>query len=777
MARSSQLVQIGKRKLELSNLNKVLFPAGKVLKAEVIQYYLAIAPTVLSHIKNRPLSLVRFPDGIEGEKFFQKNRPEWAPDWVEYVTLGSEQKDYILATEEATLAWLSNLACIELHQVQAHRPHFDKPDYFVFDLDPPEQFDFRNVIEIALNLKEHIERFGYNVLAKTTGGKGIHLVLPIEPKWSYDEVFEAAQQIAKPFVEKYPAAATLHLKKEARKGRLLLDIFRNRSGQTIVCPYSLRGKPGAPVSMPLGWDTLMNVKNSIEWNIKTAIEKVKSEGDAWEGFASYAVELHTKRKIISIKPKALKQSGKFKTPEQLETYSKKRDFEKTPEPAPQPLSVSGNGFVVHRHHASHLHYDLRLEKDGTLKSWAVPKGIPSTPGVKRLAVQTEDHPMEYLHFEGTIPKGQYGGGDMWVFASGKYEITKLKKDDSIYFKLSSKELNGEFRMYPIKKDKKEWLLERLDKPQIDWLHDLIEPMLADTKNAVPEGDKFIYEVKWDGIRAMISLDEGKLTIRSRSQRDITHLFPELNIPEKAFHAACGLFDTEIVCLEVNGKPNFKTTINRLMQSTPGGIERGSLKHPAFCYVFDCLYLDGRALINEPLMRRREWMTDAIRKDSAYRASEAISDGSALFAAAQQHGLEGIMAKVKDSKYFPGKRTSNWIKIKVRSTADCFIIGYTKGKGDREVLFGALHLGEFMNGAWQYRGKVGTGFDSETMQNIFLQLKEMKTIKRPVQERPVDENTTTWIEPKLVCEIQYSSITENYTYREPVFLRMREDLTG
>lgn len=177
------------------------------------------------------------------------------------------------------------------------------------------------------------------------------------------------------------------------------------------------------------------------------------------------------------------------------------------------------------------------------------------------------------------------------------------------------------------------------------------------------------------------------------------------------------------------------------------------------------------------MRRREWMTDAIRKDSAYRASEAISDGSALFAAAQQHGLEGIMAKVKDSKYFPGKRTSNWIKIKVRSTADCFIIGYTKGKGDREVLFGALHLGEFMNGAWQYRGKVGTGFDSETMQNIFSQLKKMKTIKRPVQERPVDENTTTWIEPKLVCEIQYSSITGNYTYREPVFLRMREDLTG
>jgi len=194
-------------------------------------------------------------------------------------------------------------------------------------------------------------------------------------------------------------------------------------------------------------------------------------------------------------------------------------------------------------------------------------------------------------------------------------------------------------------------------------------------------------------------------------------------------------------------------------------------------VFDCLYLDGRTIMNEPLIRRREWMKDALRisTDLPFRVSESIDDGKALFKAAKKMKLEGIMAKVKDSKYRPGKRTSSWMKIKVRNTADCLIIGYTNGKGDREALFGALHLGEYADDELVYRGKVGTGFNLQKMKNIFSELKKLKAIKRPVKEKPIDDNVTTWIEPKLMCEIQYSSLTENGIYREPVFLRMREDL--
>src|SRR5690606_26652136 len=435
MAKSSQWVNVGKRQLELSNLEKVLFPEDGIVKAQVIEYYLKIAPTLLKYVKGRALTLIRFPDGIHGESFYQKNRPNWAPEWIEFVTLGKEKKDYIIATEPALLVWLANLASLEIHQLHARKPEFDHPDYMVFDLDPPEGYTITDLIPIAFDLKENIESYGYTPFVKTTGGKGIHICCPIEPRWDFHTVFEAAESIAKPFVEQNNDRTTLHIKKDARKGRVLVDIYRIRSGQSIVSPYSLRGRPGAPVSMPLTWDELEALETPGVFNIVNAVDRVVNDGDPWEGFEAFAVPLHTQVKSRP-KKKTLPENPKHKTPEQLEVYKKKRNFEKTPEPAGEIRLGGGNNFVVHRHHASRLHYDLRLEKDGVLKSWAVPKGLPPHPGVKRLAVQTEDHPIEYLTFDGRIPKGQYGAGEMWVYALGKYQITKDKKD-GFYFRLSS----------------------------------------------------------------------------------------------------------------------------------------------------------------------------------------------------------------------------------------------------------------------------------------------------------------------------------------------------
>src|SRR5690606_4550504 len=208
--------------------------------------------------------------------------------------------------------------------------------------------------------------------------------------------------------------------------------------------------------MPLTWDELENVESPREFNILNAVDKVLLDGDAWEGIDAYAVQLHTHRSKKTSGTRKVKENPKYKSPEQLEAYAKKRDFNKTPEPAARVIEDEGHRFVVHRHHASRLHYDLRLEKDGVLKSWAVPKGLPPFPGIKRLAVQTEDHPMEYLKFDGKIPKGQYGAGEMWIYALGKYQITKDKKD-GFYFRLTSKEVTGEYRIHKTKE--KEWLLE------------------------------------------------------------------------------------------------------------------------------------------------------------------------------------------------------------------------------------------------------------------------------------------------------------------------------
>ncbi len=810
-ARNAQVAQVGKRKIELSNLAKVLFPDDHIVKAQLIEYYFKIAPTILAHVKGRPLSLVRYPDGIGGESFFQKQRPDWAPDWLEHVTLGEEKKDYVIATEEASLVWLANLACIELHQMHSRAPHFDKPDYIVYDFDPPETLAFPQVAECALKFKEHLEGYGYHPFVKTTGRKGLHVLAPIEPKWDFHTAFEAAKAVAEPFVNSHSSVLTLQLKKDYRKGKMLLDIYRNRPSQTIVAAYSVRGLPGAPVSTPLQWEELESLESPKVFNLQSVPERVVQNGDPWEAIAAYAMAIHTERKVnkpkrsLSRRADSLSPIGgegrgegaarKHKTREQLREYSRKRSFDKTPEPSavtettppPNPLPSkgrgksaarsspplgSGNAFVVHRHHASRLHYDLRLEQNGVLKSWAVPKGLPPRPGIKRLAVSVEDHPLEYVNFEGAIPKGEYGGGMMWKFALGRYEITK-QKEDGFYFRLQSRELTAEYRTYRTKDN--QWLLERLDNPQMDWLRDLIKPMLAKPGAKPPASDDYLYEVKWDGLRALISLDEGQLTIRGRNGTDYTKQFPELLIADQSFRATSALFDGEIVCLEADGRPNFQNVIHRMHQKGDGAVERAKAKHPAVCYVFDCLYLDGRPIVNEPLTRRREWLEDAIKKDSAYRVSGVVDDGPAFFEAVNQMGLEGIMAKQRNSPYLPGKRGDSWLKIKARNTTECVIIGYTKGKGDRDTSFGAVHLAQSAGGELKYVGKAGSGFDDDSLRMVSAELQKLPTIKRPVKEKPLDDSRSVWVQPKLMCEVEFARVTSDGMLREPVFLRLRPDL--
>jgi DNA ligase D-like protein (predicted ligase) len=275
----------------------------------------------------------------------------------------------------------------------------------------------------------------------------------------------------------------------------------------------------------------------------------------------------------------------------------------------------------------------------------------------------------------------------------------------------------------------------------------------------------------------VSLDEDKITLRSRNNLDLTAKFPELLTAEKSLRGTCGVFDGEIVCLDENGKPNFKEVIHRMQRSVDGDIQRAMKKYPAYCYLFDLIYLDGRAVINEPLTRRREWLKDCVKKDSWYRLSEIVEDGLGLFEAAEELGLEGIVAKEKNSKYTLGKRSDCWLKIKVRQTSESYVIGYTKGKGNRDELFGALHLADDINGMLEYRGKVGTGFDTKIMKEVFSEIKKLKEIKRPIKEKVLDEKQTIWVESKLVCEVEYASMTKDGAYREPVFVRLREDLVN
>ena len=761
----SKLTQVGKQQLELTNLDKVLFPELQILKAEVIEYYLNIAPTILRHIRNRPLTLVRFPEGVQEKSFFQKNIPATAPKWVEHCLIS--KTDQVICNDAATLVWLASQACLEIHQLPVRRPDLELSDYMVFDLDPPVGTPFAAVVELALALKILVENHGYHLFAKSTGSKGLHLVAPLERSFGSDRVFAAAQDLARRFVAENGSTTTLRITKAARVEKVLVDIYRNRPGQTIVAPYSLRANESAAVSYPLPWSGLDEIEDQLALNIQKVPDLLRRDGDAWEGIEAYATGLHTERPTQVAGKKKVRSAGKSKTTKQLIEYEGKRRFAKTPEPAGKASKTWKNDFVVHRHHARNVHCDLRLERDGVLWSFAVPRGLPPRPGIKRLAVKVEDHPLEYADFEGRIPKGEYGAGPMWILARGKYEVTKDKKD-STYIRVASKGLDAEFRL--INTRGKDWLLERIDEPQIDWTRDPLEPMMAESVAHPPSDANYLFEVKWDGLRALVSLDDGELTIRSRNQKNMTEHFQELVDEADALKASTAVFDGEIVCLDEAGRPQFETVLSRLHSGRKVNINK------AFCYLFDCLYLDGVCLTGEPLERRRELLADAVPVDSRFRLSLAEEEGDELFAAAGSLGLEGIMAKGRDSTYRPGIRSSDWLKIKVSQSVDCLVVGFTAGKGDRAGGIGALHLAEKSGRALRYIGKVGSGFSDATLVQAADLFKGLIAVKKPIRATVADERVTTWLEPKLICEVEYSARTSKGLLRNARLKRLRPDLS-
>ena len=751
--------EIEGQRLKITNLQKVLYPSKGYTKAEIISYAIAVAPFMLPFVKGRPLTLIRYPDGIGQKTFYTKNKPSWTPDWIPTTYLPwDEDNEYLLANAAPHLVWLANLAALEVHTMNSTIAQINHPDQFVVDLDPPEDQDFEVVRDIALKLKSFLESYGYHPFAKLSGGKGIHVVVPILPKWEYEIMTDTVKELMKEFITSNPTT-TLSISKTRRTDKTLLDIYRNHPGNTIIAPYSLRGKEGGPISMPLTWEEIANCNNAQAYDINEALAYVKEKGNPWKGFYDKAVKLHNQSIPTPVIP--------------LKDYEDKRDFSKTAEPdstetiAFDPSEVN-NKYVIHLHHATRLHYDLRLGVDSVLKSWAIPKGLPIEKGVKRLAIQTEDHPAKYIDFEGVIPKEEYGGGQMWVFETGKIEW--LQKGKTKYkFKLLNKQTEATFSLYRIKGN--EWIIQRAESVNLDIFKHPMKPMLCGAISKLPpKKEAYEYEIKWDGIRVIYYKNKEDIKLMSRSGRNIIDQFPEFK--EGAFiRVQHAIIDCEIVCLDEAGRPIFADVISRMHRIGERNIAAASKTKPAYMYAFDCLYLDGKRLTSYPLSRRKEWLRAIFKTGDKPRLSTTFHDGAEIYNAAKQMGLEGIMAKHKDGKYSPGARSDTWKKLKFTETFECHIIGYTKGKGDRIDIFGALHLANPNGDTWTYHGKVGTGFDQKKMKDILKQLQQLETISKPIKESVDEEKDTVWILPQYLCEVTYASFSPNETLREPVFLKM------
>ena len=452
----------------------------------------------------------------------------------------------------------------------------------------------------------------------------------------------------------------------------------------------------------------------------------------------------------------------------LGDYRRKRDPARTPEPFGGDGSSGAPVFVIQRHDARRLHYDLRLERDGALASWAVPKGLPLEAGERHLAVHVEDHPLDYGSFEGVIPAGQYGAGTVEIWDRGTYELLEEKRNGGLTVHLHGERVDGVWTLVPARLDgdERNWLLLRKDAAEAAAPVPELRPQLATLTEHLPTGAGWLYEPKWDGYRALVALRGGVATLTSRNGKDLSERFRD--VARAVVHAVrtpSAVLDGEVCALDESGTARFES-----LQSGSGRL---------VLMVFDLLVLDGEPVYLRPLEERRRLLEDVLDPASdAVRLSPAFEDGPALLEAASAQGLEGVVAKRADAPYRPGRRTPEWQKLKLRQEDDFPIVGFTRGTGRRAKL-GALVLGRREADGLHWAGNVGSGIGDGDVESLLAVLRPLSRPTSPLVATPrmprVRAADVTWVEPTLAAEVTFAERTREGRLRAPVFLGIRDDV--
>jgi bifunctional non-homologous end joining protein LigD len=471
--------------------------------------------------------------------------------------------------------------------------------------------------------------------------------------------------------------------------------------------------------------------------------------------------------------------------DKLGEYRSKRDFELSPEPTGDDSEESAaRRFVVQEHHARSLHWDLRLERDGVLVSWAIPRGIPTDPKRNNLAVHVEDHPLEYIDFDGEIPEGEYGAGRVEIWDSGTYEPHKFRSDEVIVT-FHGDRLQGKYALFQTKG--KDWMIHRMEPadPGHEPMPERIEPMMAKLSDLPEDDERWGYEIKWDGVRAIAYVQGGRVRLSNRNLRDITAGYPELRALGRALGSREVVLDGEIVTLDERGKPSFELLQRRMHVASEAAVRRLSKSLPAVYMVFDVLYLDGHSTIALSYRDRRRLLERLELAGPNWQApAHHEGDGAALLEASREQELEGIVAKRLDSVYEPGKRSGAWRKVKNHLRQEFVIGGWLPGQGGRSGRIGSLAVG--YNDATPedaarrespqrliYAGQVGSGFKQRDLEELSRLLEPLRTAKSPFDGRQPPKRTV-FVEPRLVAEIEFREWTRTRTLRAPAFKGLRDD---
>jgi bifunctional non-homologous end joining protein LigD len=469
------------------------------------------------------------------------------------------------------------------------------------------------------------------------------------------------------------------------------------------------------------------------------------------------------------------KKAKAKKPAAKKTSAKKRTAGKRTE-APR--------FVVHEHSATRLHWDLRLERDGVLASWAVPKGLPQAPKENHLAVWTEDHPLEYVDFHGEIPRGQYGAGTMKIWDHGTYEVLKWEPR-KIEVALHGERVDARYALFPISSPPaegerpKEWMIHRMDPPADaarEPMPEHVKPMLARAGSLPRKDDGWAYEIKWDGVRAIAYSTPGELRLESRNLKEITGSYPELARLNRALSSHAAILDGEIVAFDEHGRPSFAALQRRMHVGTDAQAKRLAKASPVTYMIFDLLWLDGHSLMGLRYDERRELLLALALSGESWQTPEHLSGrGRDVLKATAEQQLEGIVAKRLDSPYEPGARTSAWTKIKNVGRQELVLGGWLPGEGRRERRIGALLVGVYdPDGAFRYAGRVGTGFNDAELDRLGKLLKPLKREDSPFTAGERPPRGAVFVEPELVAEIEFTEWTSAGVLRHPSYKGLRED---
>lgn len=765
MADREQTVEVAGRRIRLSHLDKVLYPATGTTKAEVVDYYARIAPLLLPHVRDRPVTRKRWPDGVAAEPFFAKNLERGAPSWLRRrpIEHSTGAKDYVLVDDVPGLVWLAQTASLELHTPQWR---FDAegvprgPDRLVLDLDPGEDVELATCAEVARWARALLVDIGLEPYPVTSGSKGIHLYCGLPEGQTSDAASALAKELARALEADHPDLVVSTMSRALRPGKVFVDWSQNNGKKTTIAPYSLRGRPHPTVAAPRTWDELDDPALA-QLDMAAVLARAEAIGD----------------------PLARLDAG-ARTP--LRAYIDKRSAGRTPEPVPDEPSpdaptLGAPRFVIQEHHARRLHYDLRLEHDGVFVSWAVPKGLPPTTERNHLAVMTEDHPLSYGAFEGTIPPGEYGAGTVSIWDTGTYELEKWRPDEVIAtlhgrsdaVRIALIRTSGEG-------EKSSWLLHRMKTDAAAASPVRLQPMLAESatpamgRAAARRWSAEWAEIKWDGVRALVFWDGERMRLRARSGTDITERYPELTTDPGLGPAPCVL-DGEIVALDERGRPSFPLLQARMHLTRPGEIRREAERVPVRLHLFDLLAQDGADLTASALRDRRRLLEQrAGSLASPWVLPPVFDDVDAALRASAAFELEGVMVKNPDSAYRSGARSGDWLKLKHVRTQEVVIGGIRPGQNGRGGI-GSLLVGLPSPEGLRYLGRVGSGFGDRELRRLTEVLEPLRTDDVPFADVPAaDARGTLWVRPEIVAEVGYAEITPDHRLRQARWRGLRPD---